>query len=896
MIFDFESKEIQNLNDTDLRSLIGLLCEAELKKLGLSSTYVTYGGNQTAPDGGVDARVSIDINVTSEKNINLKNSYIKCNETIFQVKKPNMPVSEIEREMKKDGKLKDSIKEVVENGGAYIIVSSGSSTSDSELKKRIDCMKNIIKDYGNGYVDFYDCARIRTWSKNYPYCTLWLQEKLGKNNTRPFFCNWQELGNEEFFLDNKNRFFFQTDSDVKNMLDGINKLRQMINQKSSQAIRLIGLSGVGKTRFLRALFDEKIGENALDISNAVYLGEENYDSIKVLLELAAIQQKSILIVDNCSSKIHKQLVDLLGNKSMVKIITVEYDVQEDFPENTLVVRIEPASNELVKNIIKQKTKNIDNDSIDKIVAFSEGNIRVALILAEAYQKGGNTTVLNDRQLLERLFYQRDKRDENLQKAAEVCSLVYSFNEEEIYLLAEKLININKDDMHRYIQMLKNREILRNRGSWYSLLPASLANKLAKEALKNIRIQKVVDFFQKTDNNRLLLSFTRRIGYLHDSEKVQEIVDKWFEDDFNDVSESCKEEVLYNISAVFPEKTLECIKQYVIKNVYDDKKVSKWTKDLMVLSYYENLFKDAFELILDINCDTKIIKPYLLGVFSLTNSITQAGFYCKLEFIQNMIATNEEIKLDKAFCFLQYIFKDDNCFDIRFGARKTTAVSEKKEDIIVYKSHTLEYILTLANSNSLLVSKKAKKFIVDNLHEFLVSNDLFRKMITIIENINDEQLKIETLYAVKQLLNSEKYKEQRTIETKKVLQELEKNIRPDKLKEKIMLYIMMCDKCKINYEQKESYFSRNNKLHFDIQKVGKDYGKQLWSDKVTLEILLPYLLKKMQRDEHSIALALQYLGIAFGENCDDKQKWWDVLKEHIGSIRVEDRRIHFCAGF
>lgn len=55
-MFEVTPDDIQRLNDTDLRELVALLCEAELAAQGLSTAAVTWGGSQTAADGGLDVR------------------------------------------------------------------------------------------------------------------------------------------------------------------------------------------------------------------------------------------------------------------------------------------------------------------------------------------------------------------------------------------------------------------------------------------------------------------------------------------------------------------------------------------------------------------------------------------------------------------------------------------------------------------------------------------------------------------------------------------------------------------------------------------------------------------------------------------------------------------------
>ena len=60
-MFETTPEDIALLNDTDLRTLVRMLAECELKSLGHSASYVTAGGAQEAADGGVDARVSLPV-------------------------------------------------------------------------------------------------------------------------------------------------------------------------------------------------------------------------------------------------------------------------------------------------------------------------------------------------------------------------------------------------------------------------------------------------------------------------------------------------------------------------------------------------------------------------------------------------------------------------------------------------------------------------------------------------------------------------------------------------------------------------------------------------------------------------------------------------------------------
>ena len=47
-------RNVEKLRDDDLRTLVGRLCEAELRQRCLPLTALTYGGDQDARDGGIE--------------------------------------------------------------------------------------------------------------------------------------------------------------------------------------------------------------------------------------------------------------------------------------------------------------------------------------------------------------------------------------------------------------------------------------------------------------------------------------------------------------------------------------------------------------------------------------------------------------------------------------------------------------------------------------------------------------------------------------------------------------------------------------------------------------------------------------------------------------------------
>lgn len=67
------------MGDAELRELIGLLCEADYRSVGLLTSGIKWGGHQNAPDGGLDVVVSDTVSPPQK-------SFVPRSTTGFQVK------------------------------------------------------------------------------------------------------------------------------------------------------------------------------------------------------------------------------------------------------------------------------------------------------------------------------------------------------------------------------------------------------------------------------------------------------------------------------------------------------------------------------------------------------------------------------------------------------------------------------------------------------------------------------------------------------------------------------------------------------------------------------------------------------------------------------------------
>lgn len=344
-IFDIDSSFIKELDDENARELVARLCRAELRSHSISESAVSWGGDQRAKDGGVDVRV------ISPSPLKVK-GFIQSENTIFQVKAESFPPAKIKKEVAPKGFLRTSIEELKNRGGAYIIVSTRDSVSDEALQERVSTITNYLKQANLDSlikVDFYDSRKVADWVENNPSIATWLRDKVGKpfKAWKPYgaWAYREEDSTSEYFIDDKARVFTPySNSDCFDINQAIAQLRGELEQPRS--IRLVGLSGVGKTRLVQALFDVQVCPESVcpPAENVIYTdlaNEPNPTPQQMLESLQAQNADLVVIVDNCGSDTHASLTNIIERKSnRLKLITIEYDICDDLPESTSCYRFD----------------------------------------------------------------------------------------------------------------------------------------------------------------------------------------------------------------------------------------------------------------------------------------------------------------------------------------------------------------------------------------------------------------------------------------------------------------------------------------------------------------------------------------------------------------------------
>ena len=641
-MFDISKDQLLQLSDVDLRELVARLCEAELSRAGAPVSAVRWGGSQTAPDGGLDVEILV-------KGQEFAGDFVPRAWTGIQVKKSSMPAGEIADEMSPKGIPRPIFSELARQNGCYIIVSLADYPAGTNLGNREKAMQaqlEPIKDQEDLRMEFYGRGRLADWLRQHPGVQLWVREKLGLplSGWRPF-GRWSTTppGVEDALICEAGvTIALPGERDKLDILQGINEIRKLV-RSSGKAVRIVGLSGVGKSRIVQAFFEETVGDEPLDRHRAIYadLGETpNPSAREVLDRLAAEGRPAIIVLDNCSSDAHNQIANQAASLPNLHLVTVEYDIREDKPEETRVVRIDTEGLEIAKILIERRYPELGQVNARRIAEFSGGNARLALALADTVSEGESLSDFSNAQLFDRLFYQRGGPDTDLLQAAEVLALVYSFSisadeggVDELATLAG-LLGQHRRVLYRAAQTLVDRQLAQKRGNWRAVLPHAVSNRLAKRALENISPDEILNAFQGLSNPRLLKSFGKRLGYLHDHEVSQDIVKSWLSSggllhDLHLLNEDGIQ-LLLNVAPAVPEDVLSAIEaQDETFFSRENPHFSTFVDLLAKIAYEAELFERCVNLLAKFalteregeNKDS--IRNRLFGLFSLYLSGTEA---------------------------------------------------------------------------------------------------------------------------------------------------------------------------------------------------------------------------------------------------------------------------------
>lgn len=693
-MFVVSSEEIQRLNDGQARELVARLVRAEAEKLNAVNSSVTWGGDQRAKDGGIDVRLASSA-------LSAQTSYVPKRCVGYQVKAEKFPPSKIKGEMVPAGAISASIADLLRDGHAYIIVSTKDSASDSSLAARKLKMTECVEQAGlegEGLLDFFDSRRVADWVEQYPSIGVWVKDAIGDpiQGWRPYgpWAYRESDPQAEYLVDNKVKVFAPNADDGCNAVEAIEAIRKDLSR--GRTVRLVGLSGVGKTRLVQALFDNRISNTVPALSSESVIYADLSDQLEpqptsMVETLIAGKIPTFLIIDNCGQELHARLAEMIAREaSQISLLTVEYDIRDDLPEGTSCYRLEGSSEAVIKELLGRRYTHLSSHDITRVAEFSDGNARVAFALASASERSNELAQLTDDALFKRLFNQKQTESDQLLRCAEAVSLLYSFDGDDVtdsseLALLGSISDVSTAVLYRGISELQRRGLVQQRGKWKAILPHAIANKLAARAIQNIPISILVDALLENANKRVAKSFSRRLSYLHTSLIAQKLVTELLKPggrfDRAHMLDEAERQVLKNLLPVNPSSGLSAIRR-MVENVdlsaIDSYISSELVRMVKSLAYDEEMFSEALSILVAFfEADEKrdrgsSSQEAIVALFSCHLSGTHASPERRVVTLCGLLQSDHALHKELGLKAFEQSLRTSNFssqFDLDFGARQ-----------------------------------------------------------------------------------------------------------------------------------------------------------------------------------------------------------------------------------
>lgn len=511
--FDVEAKEINRLNALQLTRLLKILlyCEAESNNIRASSVDVAL--NINVSDGGEDGRIKWS---GGKENTDFLPKRLVC----FQCKATKMFPKDTGKEVvTKDGKdINPSVDEVLSSGGAYIVFTTQKITKKGK-NKRTKAIRESLGSLGKEYaencvLEIYDASTISKWASCFVSAIVYVLTCVG----RPMIRGLKVHSQWSKSTDITSGPFIEVSARTS-LMEAI--ATDII--KPGTAIRLTGLSGLGKTRTAFQALDNEDTRHLV-----VYCDKNSVKDIEATLaDWVTLGLRAVLVVDNCDLRTHQALLkEVTYEESKISLLTLDYS-SDKASEPTKMLDLKRLSNEEISTILKQHFGSPSD--LDRISRFAQGFPQIAILLANSrLSDDPRAGELSDDALLHKMLWGNEERNEDYFKILCACSLFDFFGvsdevENQMEYISE-LINMDPGVVYGCIQEFTKKGILDRRNRYVQVVPKPLAVRLAGSWWENTREKKQREFIGNLPPD-LIDSFCRQIGFLYFHENVKKLTDE-----------------------------------------------------------------------------------------------------------------------------------------------------------------------------------------------------------------------------------------------------------------------------------------------------------------------------------------------------------------------------------
>jgi hypothetical protein len=525
MVFDISPSQIESLDSKQLVELLKKLLHAEAQCSGISLRGVSVPLQITVPDGGEDARISWVGGLE-------RTNYLPSRFCIFQSKATKLGKTGWKKEVwtkssqKKDAKreLNEAVKKAIDENGSYIGFTSAILIGTTKYDDRIKGIKEGIREAGADpeqlkAIDIYDANKIADWILQHPAIAVWLNEKQS-GLTLKGFQTVERLGRKADIasiphIEDKASRFLIGSKDIVSQIEresigenslSFEKMKERIADYLAdfrKTIRVLGPSGVGKTRFVyEVLRDETTVAKTALATSAIYCDFRDIGSqiFQIAQSLSEAGNSALMIVDECPRETAVKLCEIVTTEgSSLRVLTIGNDNQPIEKDNCLNISVTPADDTLIEGIIRRRYPKADYSDINFIKDLSGGYPRIAVLATDNYSEGA-PILKSVEDVVERILTGCGITRVEQVRAIECLALFKQlvadeYLSDEIEFVAENLARQTGDEMYEHLAYAAKQHLVDHQGCYFIAQPIPIAAFLGARRLDLLRVKTILNFIE-----------------------------------------------------------------------------------------------------------------------------------------------------------------------------------------------------------------------------------------------------------------------------------------------------------------------------------------------------------------------------------------------------------------
>ncbi len=510
---EISDDDVKLLSSEQLADLLRRLLQVEALVNEIPMDGIHVASNLTAPDGGEDARIFWEGGVE-------RTSFLPSRRCQFQMKTGGVTPASAGREMTRSGEVKPMIRDVVEAGGSYIMMSTAPLTQQqiqARERKIREALRGAELVVNDDQVRFRDGSQIAAWVNSHPSMAKWLSELVRPGSVGPFatYEGWSRRPEHHIVS-------FSDDSRLPELRERI----RACARNPGSALRVVGLSGVGKSRLVFEAFGGE-AEKAL-VLYAVDSESPEGALQSTISQLSDSQRRVVVVVDECDVNTHRQvegMVSAVGSR--ISLVTIDDEVPRNVSGNG-TAEVPDAPAEVVQSIVEELLPGIPNEDKRRLCQFAAGFPAVAVRIAGIWGTDVPVAHSTDDDLVDSFVSGRSPLDRDLLlKSAQLVSAFGLMGWQ--HPIADQSKEVAEFDgvrtdpeFRRGVSDLLNRGIVRQRGRCVTLQPRPVAMNLAERQWGEWNADQWDDALTGSTNGELKAFTARQLALINSTDIAKQV--------------------------------------------------------------------------------------------------------------------------------------------------------------------------------------------------------------------------------------------------------------------------------------------------------------------------------------------------------------------------------------